>query len=89
MTSTSFDSFSERVPEAFSCGGGESMAAIFFLFLAVKKLPKKPELFSPGRSIEGLAARGGTAEDGNGRPVFGSTCVGLLAFERSLTIAMA
>ena len=85
MTSTSFASFSESVPEAFNCGGGESMAAIFFLFLVVKKLPKKPEL-SDGRSSEGLAARGGTA-GGRGLPVFGSTCVGLLV--RSLTIAIA
>ena len=87
MTSTSFASFSESVPEAFNCGGGESIAAIFFLFLGAKKLPKKPELLSEGcKSRDGLAARGGTA-GGRGRPVLGSTCVGL-AF-RSLTIAIA
>ena len=86
MTSTSFASFSESVPEAFNCGGGESIAAIFFLFLVVKKLPKKPEPVSEGRSSEGLAARGGTA-GGSGLPVFGSTCVGLLV--RSLTMAIA
>ena len=85
MTSTSFTSFSDSVPEAFSCGGGESIAAIFFLFFGAKKLPKKPEL-SAGRSNDGLAARGGTA-GGRGRPVLGSTWVGL-AF-RSLTIAIA
>ena len=60
MTSTSFDSFSDNVPDALSCGGGESMAAIFFLFLVEKKLPKKPE--PSFRSIEGLDALGGAAE---------------------------
>lgn len=65
------------------------MAAIFFLFLGAKKLPKKPEPFSGGRSSDGLAARGGTADGGRGLPVFGSTCVGLLALCRSLTIAIA
>ncbi len=86
MTSTSLASFSERVPEAFSCGGGESIAAIFFLFLGAKKLPKKPELPSDGRSSEGLAARGGTAL-GRGLPVFGSTWTGFVF--RSWTIAIA
>ncbi len=89
MTSTSLASFSDKVPEALSCGGGESMAAIFFLFLGAKKLPKKPELLSGGRSRDGLAARGGAADAGRGFPVFGSTCVGLLALCRSLTIAIA
>ena len=65
------------------------MAAIFFLFLGAKKLPKKPEPPSWGRSSDGLAARGGAADGGIGLPVFGSTCVGLLALCRSLTIAMA
>lgn len=60
MTSTSLASFSERVPEALSCGGGESIAAIFFLFFGAKKLPKKPDELSGGRSKDGLAARGGT-----------------------------
>lgn len=86
MTSTSFASFSESVPEALSCGGGESIAAIFFLFFGAKKLPKKPELPSDGKSSEGLAARGGTA-GGRGLPVFGSTWVGLVL--RSWTIAIA
>lgn len=86
MTSTSFASFSDNVPEAFSCGGGDSIAAIFFLFLVEKKLPKNPD--PSFKSIEGLDARGGTL-GGSGRPVFGSTCVGLVAFVRSLTIAIA
>ena len=59
MTSTSLDSFSESVPDALSCGGGASIAAIFFLFFGAKKLPKKPEELSGGRSNDGLAARGG------------------------------
>ena len=62
------------------------MAAIFFLFFDEKKLPKKPSLPSSGRSSEGLAARGG---GGMGRPVFGSTWVGLAALVLSLTIAIA
>lgn len=62
------------------------MAAIFFLFLAVKKLPKKlPSL--PVVSIGGLAARTGWL--GIGLPVLGSTWTGLLAPCRSLTIAIA
>lgn len=89
MTSTSFASFSDKVPDALSCGGGESIAAIFFLFFGAKKLPKKPELLSEGRSSDGLAARGGTADGGRGLPVLGSTCTGLVALCRSLTIAMA
>lgn len=63
------------------------MAAIFFLFLDAQKLPKNPEpLFSVAAtaSTDGLFARGG-----RGLPVFGSTCVGLLACWRSLTIAIA
>lgn len=64
------------------------MAAIFFLFLGAKKLPKKPELLSGGGSSDGLAARGG-ADGGRGLPVFGSTWVGLLALCLSLTIAIA
>ena len=87
ITSTSFDSFSDSVPEAFNWGGGESIAAIFFLFLGAKKLPKKPEALSAGcKSRDGLAARGGTA-GGRGRPVLGSTWVGLAV--RSWTIAIA
>lgn len=88
MTSTSFASFSDNVPEALSCGGGASMAAIFFLFFVEKKLPKNPSLLSVAGSKEGLEARGGTA-GGSGRPVLGSTCVGLAALARSLTIAIA
>lgn len=53
------------------------MAAIFFLFLETKKLPKKPEPESGGKS--GLADRGGIADGGSGFPVFGSTCVGFAA----------
>lgn len=64
------------------------MAAIFFLFLGAKKLPKKPVLFSGCKSNDGLAARGGTC-GGSGLPVFGSTWVGLAALCRSLTIAIA
>lgn len=78
MTSTSLASFSDNVPDAFSCGGGESIAAIFFLFFGAKKLPKNPVL-SGGMSSDGLDALGGMAEGGNGFPVFGSTCVGLFA----------
>ena len=71
MTSTSLDSFSDNVPDAFSWGGGDSIAANFFLFLVEKKLPKNPE---PSlRSMEGLAALGGMADAGRGLPVFGST----------------
>lgn len=87
ITSTSCASFSDNVPEAFSCGGGASMAAIFFLFFDTKKLPKKPEPESGG--ISGLADRGGIADAGRGLPVFGSTCVGFDALCRSLTIAIA
>lgn len=65
------------------------MAAIFFLFLGAKKLPKNPVLESEVTSSDGLEARGGTAEGGRGRPVFGSTCVGFDALFRSLTIAIA
>jgi hypothetical protein len=65
------------------------MAAIFFLFFDAKKLPKKPELPSVITSREGLEARGVTAEGGRGFPVLGSTGVGLPAFRRSLTIAIA
>ena len=89
MTSTSLASFSDRVPDALSCGGGESIAAIFFLFFPAKKLPKKPVPPSDPISSDGLAARGGPAEGCNGFPVFGSTCVGLAALCRSLTIAIA
>ena len=64
------------------------MAAIFFLFFEEKKLPKNPDP-SDERSIDGLEALGGTADAGIGRPVFGSTWVGLLALERSLTMAIA
>ena len=86
MTSTSLDSFSDRVPEALSTAGGDSIAAIFFLFLGAKKLPKKLALLSDGWSSEGLAARGGTA-GGSGRPVLGSTWTGLAVL--SLTMAIA
>lgn len=90
MTSTSSLSFSLRVPLALRVGGGASMAAIFFLFLLAKKLPKKPaDVSVPSVESEGLAARGGMAEGGNGLPVLGSTCVGLAAWRRSFTIAMA
>ena len=75
MTSTSCVSLSESVPDAFSVGGGGSMAAIFFLFFEAKKLPKKPLL--PSVSRLGLTGRGGTA-GGRGLPVFGSTWTGLV-----------
>lgn len=88
MTSTSLASFSDNVPDALSCGGGDSMAAIFFLFLGAKKLPKNPVLLSGGRSSDGLAARGGAC-GGRGLPVFGSTWVGFAALCLSLTIAIA
>ena len=87
ITSTSFASFSDNVPDAFSWGGGASMAAAFFLFRG-KKLPKKPVLPSEGPSSVGLAARGGP-DDGRGLPVLGSTWVGLAALCRSFTIAIA
>lgn len=87
MTSTSFASFSDSVPEAFSWAGGASMAAAFFLFRG-KKLPKKLELESAGTSSDGLAARGGP-DDGRGLPVLGSTWVGLAALCRSFTMAIA
>ena len=89
MTSTSMPSRSESVPEALSVGGGASMAAAFFLFLAAKKLPKKPELpsGSPAKSV-GLAARAGVAA-ARGLPVLGSTWTGRAGLCFSLTIAMA
>lgn len=70
MTSTSMFSRSESVPEALSVGGGGSMAAAFFLFLAAKKLPKKPVLDGSESSV-GLAARAGVVL--SGFPVLGST----------------
>lgn len=73
MTSTSWDSFSESVPEAFRVGGGASMAAIFFLFFVAKKLPKNPEL--PSSRLWVVCC--GVAPAGSGFPVFGSTWVGL------------
>jgi hypothetical protein len=64
---------SESVPEALRVGGGASIAAAFFLFLAAKKLPKKPPLALPsGSGTVGLAVRAGV-EVGNGLPVLGST----------------
>jgi hypothetical protein len=84
MTSTSTFSRSFRVPDAFRVGGGGSMAAIFFLFLDEKKLPKKPELLSVIESNDGLFDLGG-----RGFPVLGSTCVGFEAFWRSLIIVIA
>lgn len=87
ITSTSFASFSDNVPDAFSWDGGASMAAAFFLFRG-KKLPKKPALLSGGASSDGLAARGGP-DDGRGLPVLGSTWVGLAAVCRSCTMAIA
>lgn len=88
MTSTSCPSFSERVPDALSVGGGGSMAAIFFLFFDAKKLPKKPPFPSDIESMDGLAARGGTV-GGNGLPVLGSTWTGLAELCRSFTMAIA
>lgn len=89
ITSTSMFSRSDRVPEAFRVGGGGSMAAAFFLFLAAKKLPKKPELELPSASgIAGLAARAGV-EAGRGLPVLGSTWTGFAGLYRSFTIAIA
>src|SRR4030081_2370693 len=81
MTSTSIDSRSDSVPEALRTDGGASMAAIFFLFLAEKKLPKKL-LLSAFTSLGGVAA----GWFGIGLPVLGSTWTGLLAPCRSLTI---
>ena len=89
MTSTSMFSRSERVPDAFNIGGGASMAAAFFLFLAAKKLPKKPELLSPLTSSEGLAERTGVEDAGRGLPVLGSTWTGLAELYRSFTMAIA
>lgn len=93
MTSTSIFSRSDSVPEALSVGGGASMAAAFFLFLAAKKLPKKPEFESPPRLLSamvGLAARPGPgAVAASGFPVLGSTCTGFVGLYRSLTIAIA
>src|SRR5271163_2068899 len=89
ITSTSWFSRSDRVPLAFKVAGGGSIAAIFFLFLAAKKDPKKPSLDSePSVGRLGEFDLGGT-DGGRGLPVFGSTCVGLLALWRSLTMAMA
>jgi len=88
MTSTSCPSFSDKVPDALSCGGGDSIAAAFFLFFGAKKLPKKPVFPSFSKSMLGLCARGGT-DGGRAFPVFGSTWTGLLALWRSLTMAMA
>ena len=67
------------------------MAAIFFLFLDAKKLPKKPEFVSDESAcgLLGLAARGGCVLGGRGLPVFGSTCVGLPALLRSLMMLIA
>lgn len=90
MTSTSIFSRSERLPEAFSVGGGASIAAAFFLFLAAKKLPKKPALPVPSTSgTGGLLARAGVLDCGRGLPLLGSTWTGLAGLYRSLTIAMA
>lgn len=89
ITSTSCPSFSDNVPDALSCGGGDSIAAIFFLFFCAKKLPKKPEPPSADKSSDGLDDLGGAAPGGSGLPVFGSTGVGLPALCRSLTIAIA
>lgn len=80
---------SDKVPEALSVGGGASIAAAFFLFLAAKKLPKKPELAPSGSGTVGLAARAGVADAGSGLPVLGSTCTGFDGLCRSFTIAMA
>ena len=77
------------MPEALSDGGGASMAAAFFLFLAAKKLPKKPLLPVPSSFTSvGLAARAGVLA-GRGFPVLGSTWTGLTGLCFSLTIAMA
>ena len=71
MTSVSTLSLSESVPEAFRIGGGASIAAIRFLFLEAKKLPKNPE-FSALVSRDWLVCWGCKA-NGTGFPVFGST----------------
>jgi hypothetical protein len=89
MTSTSIPSLSDKVPDALRVGGGASIAAIFFLFLDAKKLPKKPPFASFMPSSVGLAVRAGVAEAGIGFPVFGSTCTGLAAVCFSFTIAIA
>ena len=88
MTSTSTPSLSDKVPEAFSDGGGASIAAIFFLFFDAKKLPKKPPFPSGNTSNVGLALPV-VADGGRGLPVLGSTCVGFACACRSLTIAIA
>ncbi len=66
---------SDKVPEALSVGGGASIAAIFFLFLEAKKLPKKPPFESFKASNVGLADLAGVAGawTGNGFQVLGST----------------
>lgn len=91
ITSTSMFSRSDSVPEALSDGGGASMAAAFFLFLAAKKLPKKPPLPEPSSFAPpsvGLAARAGVLA-GRGFPVLGSTWTGRVGLCFSLTMAMA
>ena len=59
ITSTSMPSRSDNVPDAFKVGGGGSIAAIFFLFLDAKKLPKKPPFASFIESRVGLFVRTG------------------------------
>lgn len=66
------------------------MAAAFFLFLAAKKLPKKPPLPPPSISgTVGLAARAGVPPCGKALPVLGSTWTVFGGLYRSFTIAMA
>lgn len=65
------------------------MAAIFFLFLDAKKLPKNPPLASPIESMVGLFERTGVVAAGIGLPVLGSTCTGFAALCRSFTMAIA
>lgn len=87
MTSVSIDSRSDRVPDALSTGGGASIAAIRFLFLEAKKLPKKPEFSGVVSKDWGF---GGACWDrGIGFPDFGSTCTGFEEFLDSFTMAMA
>lgn len=86
MTSTSIPSLSDKIPDAFSVAGGGSIAAIFFLFLLAKKLPKNPPFSGFGSRLWGF---GESLPPGSGFPVFGSTCTGFAAVCFSFTIAIA
>jgi|SRR5579859_5972746 len=89
MTSVSMVSRSERVPEAFRTGGGASIAANFFLFFAVKKLPKNPPSFPGTLSNDCVFGVSFCSAAGRGLPVLGSTWTGFDCWCFSFTIAMA